>query len=152
METAGIFARESSYLKRLVQIGVASQKVVSVSFPSTVDDDVESEHEVLDRIFAYLEGGKDDFTDVDIGLTVPTEQRAVLESTREIPYGKQVSVNKLVRMTPTLDVDDEESENVVRTALAENPIPIIIPDHRVRNGPSALPPKVEQKLRQVERL
>lgn len=152
METAGIFARESSYLGCVVQIGVASQKVVSVSFPSTVDDDVESVHEVLDRVFAYLEGKKDDFTDVDVGLTVPTDQRAVLESTREIPYGEQVSVDELVRMTPTLDVEDEESENIARTALAENPIPLIIPDHRVRDGPSALPPKVEQKLRQVERL
>jgi methylated-DNA-[protein]-cysteine S-methyltransferase len=55
-------------------------------------------------------------------------------------------------MTPTLDGDDQDDLIVVREALAENPVPVIVPDHRVRDGPSALPPAVEQKLRSLEDL
>jgi methylated-DNA-[protein]-cysteine S-methyltransferase len=40
----------------------------------------------------------------------------------------------------------------VREALAANPVPLLIPDHRVRDGPSGAPPPVEQKLRAVEGL
>lgn len=152
MESAGIFARQSAYLDCAVQIGVASQKVLSVSFPETPEEDAETDHEVLDRLFAYLEGVKDDFRDVDVGLTVPTDQREVLETTRQIPYGKQISVEELVTMTPTLDPEDDESCTIARTALAENPIPIIIPDHRVRDGPSGVEPHVEQKIRKIEKL
>jgi methylated-DNA-[protein]-cysteine S-methyltransferase len=152
MEAVGIFAEESTYLDCYVQVGVASQKVISLSFPGTPDPEAEGEHELLDRIFGYLEGVKDDFADVETGLTVPTDQRAVLEQTRSIPYGEQVTVEELTRMTPELDPEDEADCELVRTALAENPIPLIIPDHRVRDGPSAAPPDVEQKLRQIEGL
>ncbi|MFB6112677.1 MAG: MGMT family protein [Halodesulfurarchaeum sp.] len=152
MESAGIYARRSSYLDCIVQIGVASQQIVSVSFPASVEEDVPESHDVLDTIFAYLEGVTVDFTTIDVALTVPTDQRSVLETTREIPYGEQVSVEQLIRMTPSLDPEDEESNSIARTALAENPVPIIIPDHRVRDGPSALPADVEQKVRQIENL
>jgi len=151
MDTAGIYARESQYLGCFVQVGVASGKVIQVSFPGAVED-VASEHPVLDRIFAYLEGVEDDFRDVEIGLTVPTDQRAVLEQTREIPYGEQRSVEALVRMTPDLDPEDEATLDLARSALAENPTPLLVPDHRVRDGPSAAPPMVEQRLRSLEGL
>lgn len=152
MEAGGIYAAESSYLGYYVQIGVASQKVISLSFPADPDAEAESGHELLDRVFAYLEGVKDDFQDVEVGLTVPTDHREVLETTRSLPYGEQRSVADLARMTPQLDPDEETDRTLVRTALAENPIPLVIPDHRVRDGPSAAPPDVEQKLRQVEGL
>ena len=49
METAGIYARQSSYLDCAVQIGVASHTVISVSFPETTEEASSTEHEVLDR-------------------------------------------------------------------------------------------------------
>ncbi|QSW98009.1 MGMT family protein [Haloterrigena alkaliphila] len=150
---AGIYARESSYLDRYVELGAASGRVLSVTFPEIADDDAEADHPVLDRIFEYLEGLEEvTFDDVQVALTVPTDQRAVLESVREIPYGDQVSVETLARMTPDLDHEDEDDIILVRTALDENPAPILIPDHRVRDGPSAAPPPVEQKLRSLEEL
>ncbi|MFC7166738.1 MGMT family protein [Halospeciosus flavus] len=152
MDAAGIYAAESSYLGRYVQIGVAGEKLISVSFPSTPDEDAEEEHELLDRLLAYLEGVEDDFDDVDVGLTLSGEKRDVLEAARDIPYGEQVTVEQLARMTPGLDPEDEEDDMTVREALAENPVPIVVPDHRVRDGPSAAPPEVEQKLRNVEGL
>ncbi|WP_121743047.1 MGMT family protein [Natronorubrum halophilum] len=150
---AGIYARESSYLDRSVQIGAASGRVLRVSFPTIPEDEAEAEHPVLEHIFEYLDGLEEiDFDDVQIALTVPTDQRAVLEQVRGIPYGEQVDVEALARMTSGLDPDDEDDIILVRTALEENPTPILIPDHRVRDGPSAAPPAVEQKLRSLEEL
>jgi len=149
---AGIYAAPSSYLGRYVQIGVAGDRVISVSFPKEPDGDAESESPVLERVQAYLEGVEDDFADVRIGLTVPTDQRAVLEAVRSVGYGEQVTVEALARMTPGLDPDDEADLDLVRSALAENPLPLLVPDHRVRDGPSAAPPDVEQKLRSLEGL
>lgn len=150
---AGIYARESSYLGRHVQLGVAGGRVLRVTFPETPDDDAEDDHPVLDRIFEYLDGLEEiEFNDVQVALTMPTDQRAVLERVREIPYGDQVDVRTLARMTPELDHEETEDLTLVRTALDNNPAPILIPDHRVRDGPSAAPPAVEQKLRSLEGL
>jgi methylated-DNA-[protein]-cysteine S-methyltransferase len=147
----GIFARESSYLGTWVQLGVASQQLVQVTFPPDPEDDASSSHELLDRIFAYLEGEREAFNNVEIALTVPTDHRAILTATREIPYGSQTTVEGLVGMAG-LDRHDEEAIDSARAALAENPIPLIIPDHRVRDGPSGAPPEVEQRLRSLEGL
>ncbi|MFU8869659.1 MGMT family protein [Natronococcus sp.] len=150
---AGIYARESSYFDRYVQVGVASGRVLRVTFPETPEDDAEDDHSVLERIFEYLDGFEEiEFDDVQVALTMPTDQRAVLERVREIPYGDQVDVRTLARMTPELDHEDNEDLTLVRTALDNNPAPILIPDHRVRDGPSAAPPAVEQKLRSLEGL
>lgn len=151
-DAAGIYARESAYLDRYVQLGIASGRVISLSFPATPAADAEADHPLLDRIVAYLEGDHDDFTDVDVALTVPTAQRSVLDATRKIPYGKQLSVERLVRTIAGLEVDNDDDHEIVRTALAENPTPLLIPDHRVRDAPSAAPPKIEQRLRSLEGL
>ncbi|MFC6960963.1 MGMT family protein [Halocatena marina] len=150
-EAAGIYTRESPYLDRYVQMGIASDRIISMSFPRTPEDNAASEHPLLSRVFAYLEGKRDDFADIDVGLTVPTPDRAVLKATRGIPYGTQVSVEQLARTVPDLASDDESHETV-RTALANNPIPLVIPDHRVRDAPSAAPPEIEQRLRSLEGL
>ncbi|MFB6078558.1 MAG: MGMT family protein [Halarchaeum sp.] len=149
---AGIYATQSAYLERYVQLGVAGDRVIRVTFPKDPDEDARDDHPLLERIRAYLEGVEDDFADVPVGLTIPTDQRSVLENVREIGYGEQVTVEALARMTPGLDADEDADRQLVRTALAENPIPLLIPDHRVRDAPSGAPPEVEQKLRTLEGL
>jgi methylated-DNA-[protein]-cysteine S-methyltransferase len=149
---SGIFARRSDYLGTHVQLGVASERVISVSFPEEPDAEAGTEHPLLDRAFAYLEGVEDDFRDVVVALTLPTDRRAVLEACREIPYGEQVTVETLVGMTADLNPEEESDRDLARTALAENPAPLLVPDHRVRDGPSAAPPEVEQRLRSLEGL
>jgi methylated-DNA-[protein]-cysteine S-methyltransferase len=144
------YTRESSYLDRYVQLGIEGRRVVSVSFSNSIAEESNPNYELLDRIFEYLEGTKDDFEDVEITLTVPTDQRVVLEAVRGIPYGEQISVERLTRRMSNFDTDDDRRR--VRIALAENPVPLVLPDHRVRDGPSAAPPKVEQKLRSLEGL
>lgn len=150
--TAGIYARESSFLDRYVQLGIAQGRVISVSFPTTLEEGASENHDLLDRIESYLQGTTDSFDDVEVALTVPTDQRKVLEQLREVPYGDNITVEQLVRMVSGLDIDEESDHTLVREALAENPAPLLIPDHRVRDGPSAAPPPVEQKLRAIEDL
>jgi len=152
-EEAGIYARESAYLDRYVQFGEAGTRVISLSFPHAPEDDAGEDHALLDRVEGYLEeGAEDDFDDVTVALTVPTELRSVLETVRQVPYGEQVSVERLAAMTPGLDPDESEDRETVRRALADNPTPLLVPDHRVRDGPSGAPPEVEQRLRSLEGL
>jgi methylated-DNA-[protein]-cysteine S-methyltransferase len=152
MDEPGIYARESPYLERFVELGYASGKAISVSFPQAAPDDAEDDHALLDRVFAYLEGSREEFDDVEVALTLPTDQRAVLEAVRTVPYGEEVSTVQLARMTPGLDGEDEADQQAVRAALAANPAPLLVADHRVRDAPSAAPPDVEQKLRRLEEL
>ncbi|SEN26983.1 methylated-DNA-[protein]-cysteine S-methyltransferase [Halorientalis persicus] len=149
-DVAGIYAHESSYLDRYVQVGIAQGRVISVSFPETPDEGAEADHDLLNRIDAYLDGVEETFEDVQVALTVPTDQRKILESVREIPYGQDSSVAQLVRMTPGLDDGSDDDIRAVREALTENPAPLLIPDHRVRDGPGATPPAIVDKLRSIE--
>jgi len=149
-EDAGIYARESPYLDRYVQFGEAGDRVISVSFPTQPEDDSGDDHSLLDRIDDYLSGAEDEFDDVIVGLTVPTDQRTVLEAVQKIPYGEDGTVEQVAQMAG-MDRNDQE-KLTIREALAANPVPLLIPDHRVRDGPSGAPPPVEQKLRAVEGL
>lgn len=147
-EGEGIYARESAHLDRYVQIGVVGGRLISVAFPESPPENAAEDHPLLDRMFAYLNGREDSFEDIDTGLTVSTEQRSVLESTRKIPYGQEIDVEQLAR-TSGLGGDDHET---VRNALGDNPVPWVVPDHRVRDTPSGAPRAIERRLRAVEGL
>jgi len=149
--TSGVFAREFDSLDRAVEVGFAGGRVISVSFPAAVPADAEPDHDLLDRIGAYLRGERDEFAEVAVGLTVPTDRRDVLEALRTIPYGEEVSVSRLTRLA-TLDPDDPDDLELVTSALAENPIPLVFPDHRVQGGPYATQGEVREALRRVEGL
>lgn len=149
---AGIYAREFDYLEAAVQFGIAQGKLLSLDVTADLDPDAGLDSELLDRLEAYFEGVRDDFTDVPVAMTMPTDQRAVLEAVREIPYGEEASVEQLARLTPGRDPENQDDLLAIREALAENPVPIFIPTHRVRNGPSGLPARIEQKVRVLEGL
>ncbi|MFC7187208.1 MGMT family protein [Halorubrum yunnanense] len=149
--TSGVFAREFDDLGRAVEVGFAGGRVISVSFPAAVPADAETDHELLDRIAAYARGEPDEFADVAVGLTVPTDRREVLEALRTVPYGEEVSVSRLTRLA-ALDADDPEDLELVTGALDENPIPVLFPDHRVQGGPYATPGGIRDAMRRVEGL
>jgi len=150
MDDAGIYARPLAVLDRHVQIGVAGDRLLSVSFPATPDETAEEDHPLLDRIAAALDGEADDFEDITVALTVPTDQRRVLESLRSVPRGDTVDIDLLTRMTSGLDHEDGADRETVRRALANNPLPVVVPDHRVVDGPSAAPTDVADRLRSHE--
>ncbi|SDM09709.1 methylated-DNA-[protein]-cysteine S-methyltransferase [Halogranum gelatinilyticum] len=150
MQDAGIYAREFDALGRAVQLGVASGQVINVSFPDTPPADAERDHPLLDRLADYLAGENDHFDDVPVALTVPTDQRRVLDAVRKLPYGETVSVDRVARLAG-LDDEDEEDVATVRQALRANPVPLFIPDHRVSGASGATPDDVAERLRVVER-
>jgi len=149
--TSGVFAREFDVIDRTVQIGFAGGRVISVSFPAEPPGDADGDHDLLDRIDAYLGGERDEFAEVALGLTVPTDQREVLEALRSVPYGEEVSVSRLARLGG-FDPDDPDDLETVTGALDDNPIPVLLPDHRVSGGPYATPGDVRSALRRVEGL
>lgn len=146
----GVFARAFDRLGRAVQIGTASGRLVSVSFPESPPTDADPDHPLLDRIGAYLDGEPDDFADVAVAITVPTDRREVLESVRNVPHGETVDLERVVKMTAGLDHDDEGDRTTARDALRANPLPLVIPDHRVRGAPGATPSDVAERLREIE--
>ncbi|SEH37829.1 methylated-DNA-[protein]-cysteine S-methyltransferase [Halopenitus malekzadehii] len=149
--TTGVYARSYPALDRAVEVGFASGHVISVSFPETVPEDAAQDHELLDRVDAYLAGEEESFTDVELGLTLPTDRREVLEATRNLPYGESASLSRLTRLAGRDDNDSEDLE-FVREALSENPTPLLIPDHRVEGGPYATPGTVRGTFREIEEL
>jgi len=152
MTHSGIFAARSDRLERVVQVGVANGRVISVSFPDEPDADAGIDHPALSWLDGYLTGTERDVTDLETGLTVPTDQRRVLETVRKLPYGESISLKRLVARTPGLDPDDSEDLDLARQALAENPVPIVIPDHRIDDAPSGAPGSVRQYCRALEGL
>jgi methylated-DNA-[protein]-cysteine S-methyltransferase len=150
MSAAGIYAREFDSLDCFVQLGVAGDRVISVSFPRERPMDAGTDHELLDRVGDYLAGAEDDFADVPVGLTLPTDQRRVLEAIRNVPYGEHVDVELAARMTPDLDHDSEDGRRTVQDALTANPVPPFVPDHRVDGAPSGAPDRVARAFRELE--
>lgn len=146
---SGVFAREYDAIGRAVEVGFAGGKLIAVSFPADVPADADADHPLLDRIGDHLAGGDERFDVVDIGLTVPTDERRVLETLRELPVGESSSVSRLTRLAGLDDNDATDLESVTR-ALRGNPLPIVLPDHRVEGGPYATPGEVRSTLRRVE--
>lgn len=144
----GIYAQEMPGIERVVRIGLASGNVISLSIPDEPDEEAIADHALLDRLEAYFSGEPDDFSDVSVALTVPTEHRAVLDRVRELPYGETTDMETLAGMVPEIDAD--EDLDIVRAALAENPVPVFVPGHRVSDGPSAIPDRVARALRSLE--
>jgi len=146
----GVFGREYDAIDRPVELGTASGRLISVTFPETLSADAAADHALLDRIQEYLDGAEDDFADVEIALTVPTEQRTVLESVRNVPYGESVDLARIAKLTSGLDHEDEADLRVAREALRANPLPIVVPDHRVRDAAGATPEGTAARLREIE--
>jgi methylated-DNA-[protein]-cysteine S-methyltransferase len=100
----------------------------------------------VERIRTHLHGKTQDFSDiiVDIaGLGSFTQQ--VLTACRNIPAGRTMSYSELARM-----IHRPKAARAVGQALAKNPIPLIIPCHRVltldgRAGGFSAPGGVETK-------
>ncbi len=149
MTPAGIFARRFASLGGVIEVGLAGGSVVSVSFPDELPGDADTDHEILDRFEAYFDGNPTELAGVEYALTVPTDQRSVLESLGTVPAGDTVTVSRLARLAG-LDADSQAATGTVRDALRANPIPIILPDHRVRDGQGATPPNVAAALRRLE--
>jgi O-6-methylguanine DNA methyltransferase len=82
---------------------------------------------LVERVRKHLEGELQDFRDVrvDLGAAAPFA-RQVLEAAREIPPGKTATYGELARGAGRPD-----AARAVGRIMGGNPIPLIIPCHRV---------------------
>ena len=83
---------------------------------------------LVERFQAYFDGARIDFSDkLDLSATTPF-QRQVWQITRRIPYGDTRSYKWLAEQ-----LEKSGASRAVGQALGRNPLPIIVPCHRVVN-------------------
>lgn len=84
---------------------------------------------VLDRLARHMRTGREDFRDLPLDLqAVSPFDRAVLETLlREVPAGAVVSYGGLARLVGR----GPGASRAVGGAMARNPLPIVVPCHRV---------------------
>lgn len=153
LDPDGVFARYFPYLDACVQFVVEDGLVVSVTFPEQADEAAVETHPLLDRIDDYIVGtSSDDFDDVPVEIEGPDDVREVFNAVRAIPYGEAKTIEELLADVPTLDPNEEDDRARLREILDANLTPLVIPDHRVRATPSGAPPRIEQRLRSLERI
>lgn len=148
---SGVFIGYSESLERWIQLGIASGNVIQLTVLTDSPGPSDS-HPILDRVLAYLD--KEDghtVSEIPIALTVPTQQREIYQTVREIPYGHEWAVSDVVARTAVLE-PGEGSIGSVRECLTANPIPILIPDHRVSDSSGSLEPAVRERVRSIEGL
>lgn len=79
-----------------------------------------------DQLRQYFTGNRRSF-DLDVDLTGLTEfQRTVLEATSRIPFGATLTYGELAER-----IDRPDASRAVGAALGKNPVPILVPCHRV---------------------
>lgn len=82
---------------------------------------------LIERTRRYFDGDRVDFSDVGCLLPRPDGFQAdVLRACRQIPYGQTVSYGELARR-----IGRPTAARAVAGALGRNPIPLVIPCHRV---------------------
>ncbi|HEX8261978.1 MAG TPA: methylated-DNA--[protein]-cysteine S-methyltransferase [Allosphingosinicella sp.] len=78
------------------------------------------------RIIGLLAGAKTDLGDIELDLDGSVFERQVWEATRRIPCGEVRSYGDVAR-----DLGAPQAAQAVGAALGRNPVPIIVPCHRV---------------------
>ncbi len=82
---------------------------------------------IVRRLREYAQGRRVDFSDVRIDVGPRTDfQRAVLRTTRALKYGETASYGEIARRAGA-----PHAARAVGSVMAHNPLPLIIPCHRV---------------------
>ncbi len=125
MGSLGIEFRDRS-ISRLVIVPSPSERRQFTPFKDAKRSDFIDE--AVGRLSEYLAGARRRLQ-IDIDLSphdLDDTSRMILEATRQIPYGDRRSYQKIAA---NLGIPD--SYRLVRSVLVANPIPIILPCHRV---------------------
>lgn len=108
---------------------------------------------IIARVRRMLDGERIDLADVPVALDVPEFERRVYEALRQVPPGETITYGALAQR-----VGSPGAAQAVGAAMGRNPIPVIIPCHRVlagsgKSGGFSAPGGVATKFRilQIER-
>jgi methylated-DNA-[protein]-cysteine S-methyltransferase len=111
-----------------------------------IEDDAGQGH-VVARIIAYAEGAEDAFQDLTLDLSAVSDlQRRIYEHIRGLGWGETTTYGAIARW-----LGDVAMSRTVGTAMGQNPIPLIVPCHRVlaadgRTGGFSSPGGVRAKM------
>lgn len=103
--------------------------------------------EIAARILAYAEGSNDNFIDVELDLSrVPEVNRRIYQHIRGLAWGETTTYGAIARW-----LGDVALSRAVGAAMGANPIPLIVPCHRVlaadgRTGGFSSPGGVRAKM------
>lgn len=107
----------------------ANDYLLELNFSTDSEDSRDDNHSVLNecraQLNAYFEG-KLELFDLPLQAKGTDFQKSVWEQLVKIPFGKTISYLELSRR-----IGDEKSIRAVGTSNGKNPIPLIIPCHRV---------------------
>lgn len=113
-----------------VSIHYTQMGVSKIDFLDTQEKELIYDHkfsDITNKIIKYFNGEKVDFDDIPIFLNNFSEfSLKVLLICRKIPYGTVISYKELARRA-----GNKNAFRAVGNILGKNPIPIIIPCHRV---------------------
>lgn len=110
-------------------------------------EDGNGQPELVARIIAYAEGANDNFLDVALDLAaVPDTNRRIYEHIRQLAWGETTTYGAIARW-----LGDVALSRAVGAAMGANPIPLIVPCHRVlaadgRTGGFSSPGGVRAKM------
>jgi methylated-DNA-[protein]-cysteine S-methyltransferase len=133
----------------LARIGLPGDDVDAPAAPPT-----DAQRAILDRahreLDEYFAGERTTFT-VPLDWTVNGFRRSVLEATAFIPYGDTASYGAVAARAGSVT-----ATRAAGTALATNPLPIVVPCHRVLPASGALGayrggPEMKRALLDLER-
>lgn len=92
----------------------------------TTEENLEKTAGIKKQLLEYLKGFRDQFeTHLDIDYLSPFK-RKVLKAAIKVPFGKMISYGELARKAGS-----PKAARAVGQTMASNPIPIVIPCHRV---------------------
>lgn len=117
----GILVNESNLLKVILP-----NKINSISIEITNPGSHKPiMHNVIEQLNQYFMGIRKKF-DISLKLEMPPFYKKVLKEVSEIPYGQTFSYKNIA-----MKLNNPRAYRAVANANAANPIPIIIPCHRV---------------------
>ena len=117
----GLLVNESNLLKVILP-----NKINSISIEITNPGSYKPiMHNVIEQLNQYFMGIRKQF-DISLKLEMPPFYKKVLKEVSEIPYGQTFSYKNIARK-----LNNPRAYRAVANANAANPIPIIIPCHRV---------------------
>ena len=86
-----------------------------------------NECELIDGLIRHLSGEVVDFSGYEVDLSGLTDfERKVIKETRKIRYGSVITYSELAAR-----IGKPNAARAVGNALSKNPLPIVIPCHRV---------------------
>ena len=107
---------------------------------------------VIDQAKRYFAGERIDFTPIDLDLSgVDPFRRAIYDALRKVGFGETVTYGELAKRAGAAE---PQAAQDVGVAMARNPVPLIIPCHRVlaaggKLGGFSAPGRTEAKERML---